>query len=85
MAILFKDRVKDASTTTGTGDFTLSGSAPTGFVAFGTAYPTGSTNQFYYCIVNGAEWEVGVSYLSASTKSGLAVRRCLLRLTRMQR
>lgn len=67
MAILFKDRVKDTSTTTGTGDFTLSGSAPSGFQTFNSAYSTGSGNQFYYCIDGGAEWEVGISYLSAST------------------
>lgn len=67
MAILFKDRVKDTSTTTGTGDFTLAGSAPSGFITFNTAYGTGSGNQFYYVIDNGSEWEVGISYLSAST------------------
>jgi hypothetical protein len=63
----FSDRVKDTTTTTGTGDITLSGTAPTGFEAFATAFPTGSV--IYYCISSsgGAEWEVGYGTLSAST------------------
>jgi hypothetical protein len=63
-----KDRVKDTTTTTGTGTITVSGTAPTGFVAFGTAYATGDT--FYYAIVGGAEWEVGVGRLATATTIG---------------
>lgn len=64
---LFSDRVKDTSTTTGTGDLTLSGTAPTGFESFNTAFGTGT--YFFYCISTngGAEWEVGEGHLSAST------------------
>jgi len=61
----FADRVKDTTTTTGTGNITLSGTAPTGFQDFNTAFGTGK--PFYYCISAGAEWEVGDGYLSAST------------------
>lgn len=62
---MLKDRVKDTTTTTGTGAITLSGSAPTGFQTFNAAF---STNvEFYYTIVGGAEWEIGIGYLSAST------------------
>lgn len=50
------DRVKETTTTTGTGTVTLAGAA-TGFQAFSTAFATGSTVS--YCIVGGAEWEVG--------------------------
>lgn len=67
--MLFKDRVKDTTTTTGTGNLTLSGTAPTGFVNFNTAFGTGSGNTFQYVIdsLGGSEWEVGIGYLSAST------------------
>ncbi len=67
MAILFKDRVKDTTTTTGTGSLTITNSAPSGFVTFNSAFGTGSTNKFYYCIDGGAEWETGIGYLSSST------------------
>ena len=66
-SIIFADRVRDTSTTTGTGNFTLSGTAPTGFVDFNTAFGTAG-QRFAYCIDAGtAEWEVGVGYLSTST------------------
>ena len=59
------ERVKDSTTTTGTGDVTLSGTAPTGYQTFNAAYGTGV--YFDYCIVAGSEWEVGEGRLSAST------------------
>jgi len=64
---LHADRVKDTTTTTGTGDLTLSGTAPTGFVSFNTAF--GTAMYFHYTISSsgGAEWEVGTGYLSAAT------------------
>lgn len=68
---IFADRVKETTTTTGTGDFTLAG-AVTGYRTFNAAQST--NNWFDYCIesVNAAgvptgEWEVGQGYLSAST------------------
>jgi hypothetical protein len=62
----FRDRVKDTTTTTGTGDLTLSGTAPTGFQSFNTAFGVGP--QFFYAISSsGSEWEVGIGRLSAST------------------
>ena len=62
------DRVKDTTTTTGTGNLTLSGTAPTGFVNFNTAF--GTNFGFAYAIQTsggGSQWEVGYGYLSAST------------------
>lgn len=55
----FADRVQDTTISTGTGDVTLSGVPPTGFVAFDTAFGhTGET--FFYCIADdGSNWEVG--------------------------
>jgi hypothetical protein len=61
----YADRVKDTTTTTGTGNVTLSGTPPTGYQAFGT--PFAVNDPIDYCIAGGAEWEVGVGYLSAST------------------
>ena len=63
----FKDRVQDTTTTTGTGNITLSGTAPSGKVDFNTAFST--QQRFYYTIQgqSGSEWETGEGYLSAST------------------
>lgn len=67
MALVLKDRVKEQSTTTGTGAVTLSG-AYAGFQTFSAAIASGST--VYYCIHNTAtggssEWEVGVGTFTA--------------------
>lgn len=61
---MFADRVKETATTTGTGNFTLAG-AVTGFRTFNAAVGIGP--ETYYCIDNGAEWEVGEGYLTSST------------------
>lgn len=63
----FGDRVKDSTTTTGTGSLTLSGTAPTGYMDFNAVF--GTNKYFFYCIStqDGAEWEVGRGYLSSST------------------
>jgi hypothetical protein len=66
MALVVKDRVRENSTTTGTGTFTLSG-AVTGFQTFSTAI--GNTNTTYYAIVNQGEWEVGLGTVGAGTLS----------------
>jgi len=66
------DRVKETSTTTGTGDFTLAG-AVSQFTAFSSRFVTGASIQaaewFYYAIVGqtGTEWEVGKGFLSGAT------------------
>jgi hypothetical protein len=62
----FADRVKDSTTTTGTGNVTLSGTAPTGFQSFNTAFGVGPI--FNYVIVGSSgEWEVGIGSLSGAT------------------
>jgi hypothetical protein len=84
MAFITADRVKDTSTTTGTGNITVSGSAPFGYRTFSTVLSVGDT--FYYAIQGQAtaEWEIGVgTYAStnqfarttvlASSASGSAV------------
>lgn len=67
---VFKDRIKDTSTTTGTGTLTLANSAPTGFRTFGTAY--GADATVYYTIDGGSEWEVGIG---TYTHSGTTLSR----------
>jgi hypothetical protein len=65
MALIIADRVKESSTTTGTGTITLGG-AVSGYQSFATI---GNGNQCYYTIVNLAvatEWEVGVGTYTAS-------------------
>jgi len=61
MALVLQDRVKETSSSSGTGDITLGGSIP-GFRTFISCVPTASI--VYYCIHNLAagydtEWEVG--------------------------
>ena len=67
MAHVVADRVKDTTTTTGTGNVTLSGSAPNGYLTFGSVLANNDTT--YYCIAGqtGTEWEVGLgTYVSAT-------------------
>jgi hypothetical protein len=68
MALVVNDRVRETSTTTGTGTFTLSG-AITGFETFSNAI--GNTNTTYYAISNQAngEFEVGLGTVGAGTLS----------------
>jgi len=67
MALVVNDRVRETSTTTGTGTFTLAG-AQTGFETFSTAI--GNTNTTYYSIVNeNGEFEVGLGTVGAGTLS----------------
>lgn len=67
MGLVIADRVRDTTTTTGTGALTLSGTAPTGFRAFASVMATGDTT--WYCISSsgGAEWEVGWGTLTGAT------------------
>lgn len=65
---LYRDRVKDTATTTGTGSFTLAGSAPTGFQTFATAFGASAVYVPYAIVLQGgSEWEVGYGTLSSST------------------
>jgi hypothetical protein len=64
MALVINDRVKETSTSIGTGTFTLAG-AQTGFDTF--ALGIGGSNTTYYAIFNQGttEWEVGLGTLDA--------------------
>ena len=66
MALVLRDRVRETSTTSGTGTFTLAG-AVTGYQSFSVI---GNANTTYYCIVDGTSgtWEVGIgTYTSSGT------------------
>ena len=69
MALILKDRVKETSSSSGTGSITLGGAFP-GYQTFNAAIATGST--VYYTIHNltagsDTEWEVGVGTFTATT------------------
>jgi len=69
MAFAVNDRVKETSTTTGTGTLTLAGAVP-GFETFSSAI--GNTNTTYYVIQNQnvpTEFEVGIGTVGAGTLS----------------
>jgi hypothetical protein len=66
MALVLADRVKETTTTAGTGTVTLLG-ASTGFQSFAVV---GNANTTYYAIAGqtGNEWEVGIgTYTSSGT------------------
>jgi len=66
MPLVLKDRVKETSTTTGTGTFTLAG-ASTGFQSF-SVIGNGNTTFYTIALQGGNEWEVGVgTYTSSGT------------------
>ena len=71
-ALIINDRVKETSTTTGTGTVSLSG-ASQGFESFTTGI--GSGKQTYYCITNSTqtEFEVGVGSVNATLTFAITV------------
>ena len=71
MALVLNDRVKETTTTTGTGTVNLAG-AETGFETFVAG--VGNTNTTYYAIVHqsAAEFEVGLGTVSDSSPDTLS-------------
>lgn len=66
MTFVVADRVKDSTTTTGTGTITLSGTAPNTFQTFGSVMATGDV--CFYCIAGqtGTDWETGYGTYTTS-------------------
>lgn len=62
----YADRVKETTTTTGTGNLTLAG-AVAQFVAFSSRYADGDPIPYAIVGQSGTEWEVGIGTLSGST------------------
>ena len=64
----FADRVKDNTTTTGTGALTLAGTPPTGYVSFATAFGSSGAINVGYGIDDGAgNWEIGKGTFNGTT------------------
>ena len=71
MALVINDRVKETSTTTGTGTFSLDG-ATTGFETFVSGVGTGNTT-YYSIVLDGTnEFEVGVGTVTDATPDTLS-------------
>ena len=66
MALVVNDRVKETSTTTGTGTFTLAG-AVTGFETFSSAIGNSNTTYYAISLQGGAQFEVGLGTVAAGT------------------
>jgi hypothetical protein len=64
-----KDRVKQTTTSTGTGAVALSGTV-SGFQTFAQAFTTGT--QVYYCIADGTNWETGIGTYTAGSPGSLS-------------
>ena len=73
MALLLKDRVKETTTTTGTGDITLAG-AVDGFQSFSSALSDADTTYYAISHRSANEWEVGLGTYS----SGVLTRTTIL-------
>ena len=71
MALVLKDRVKETTTSTGTGTINLAGAA-SGFQTFVAG--VGSTNTTYYAIedANGTAWEVGLGTVTDASPDTLS-------------
>lgn len=63
MALVLKDRVKETTTTQGTGTISLLG-AVQGYQGFSSI---GNGNTTYYCIQSIADWEVGIGTVGAGS------------------
>jgi hypothetical protein len=67
MAFVIADRVRETSTSTGTGNFTLGG-AVTGYQTFASVLATADTTYYTIADQGGANWEVGIgTFTSPST------------------
>lgn len=69
MPLVNADRVKETSTTTGTGTYSLAGAA-TGFQTFVAGI--GNGNTCYYCATDDTNWEVGIGTVTDATPDTLA-------------
>lgn len=68
MAFVIADRVRETTTTTGTGAITLGG-AVTGFQTFSAAIGNSNTTYYSIALTGGTEWEVGIGTYTSSTNT----------------
>jgi len=66
MSFVVADRVKETSTSTGTGNFTLAGAVDS-FISFNSGVGTGNRTYYTIALQGGSEFEVGIGTLSGST------------------
>ena len=66
MALILNDRVKETTTTTGTGTLSLGG-AVTGFETFSSAIGNGNTTYYAISLSGSSEFEVGLGTVAAGT------------------
>ena len=71
MALVINDRVKETSTTTGTGTFDLAG-AETGYEGFVTGVGTGNTTYYAIELNSANEWEVGIGTVTDAATDTLS-------------
>ena len=71
MALVINDRVKETSTTTGTGTFSLAG-AETGYESFVAGIGTGNTTYYAIELNSAGEWEVGIGTVTDATPDTLS-------------
>ena len=71
MALVINDRVKETSTSTGTGTFDLAG-AVTGFDTFVAGIASGNTTYYAIFHQGTTEWEVGLGTVTDATPDTLA-------------
>ena len=71
MALVLNDRVKETSTSTGTGTIDLDG-AVTGFETFVAGIATGNTTYYAIFLQGSTEWEVGLGTVTDATPDTLA-------------
>ena len=71
MALVINDRVKETSTTTGTGTFSLAG-AETGYEGFVAGIGTGNTTYYAIELNSANEWEVGIGTVTDATPDTLS-------------
>ncbi len=68
MALVIADRVRESSTTTGTGSISLGG-AVTGYQTFLSAIGSGNTTYYLISNTTNSEWEYGIGTVSSGTLS----------------
>jgi len=68
MALILADRVRETTTTSGTGDIYFGGSV-TGYVTFGSVLTDGSTTYYAMIATSGGQWEVGLGTYTVLTNS----------------
>ena len=71
MALVINDRVKETSTTTGTGTLNLAG-AETGYESFVSGVGTGNTTYYAIELNSANEWEVGIGTVTSGTPDTLS-------------